>query len=67
MSFEAVWGFDPDRAIRDEGSSPSEIETNSRIAQRSSELRGYRPMCTRRFMSSAECIDCDAVGNNFRT
>ena len=28
MSFEAVCGFDPDRAIQAEGSSPSEIETN---------------------------------------
>jgi len=35
------------------------------IAQRSSELRAYRLICTRRFMSSAECIDCDAVSRKF--
>ena len=28
MSFEAVWGFDPDRAIQVRVPSPSEIETN---------------------------------------
>jgi hypothetical protein len=28
MSFEAVWGFDPDRAIQAKGSSTSEIETD---------------------------------------
>ena len=28
MSFEAVWGFDPDRAIQAEGSSLSETETD---------------------------------------
>jgi hypothetical protein len=27
MSFEAVWGFDPDRATQAEGLPPSEIET----------------------------------------
>jgi hypothetical protein len=27
MSFEAVWGFDPDRAIQAQGVPPSEIET----------------------------------------
>ena len=28
MSFEAVWGFDPDRAIQAQGAPPSEIETD---------------------------------------
>ena len=28
MSFEAVWGFDPDRAIQAVGLPPSEIETD---------------------------------------
>ena len=66
MSFEAVWGFDPHKVIQAVGLPPSEIETaNSPIAQRSSELRAYRLICTRRFMSSAECIDCDAVGRKF--
>ena len=27
MSFEAVWGFDPDRAIQAQGVPPSDIET----------------------------------------
>jgi len=27
MSFEAVWGFDPDTAIQAQGVPPSEIET----------------------------------------
>jgi hypothetical protein len=27
MSFEAVWGFDPDRVIQAVGLPPSEIET----------------------------------------
>jgi hypothetical protein len=27
MSFEAVWGFDPDKVIQTVGSPPSEIET----------------------------------------
>lgn len=26
MSFEAAWGFDPDRVVQAEGSSPSEKE-----------------------------------------
>jgi len=68
MSFEAVWGFDPDRAIQAQGVPPSEIETvKFTYSAGSSELRGYRPMWIRRFMSSAECIDCDAVVENFRT
>ena len=29
MSFESVWGFDPDRVIQAESSSPSEIETEN--------------------------------------
>ena len=29
MSFESVWGFDPDRAIQAEGLSPSEVETDN--------------------------------------
>ena len=29
MSFEAAWGFDPDRAIRAQGLSASEIETDT--------------------------------------
>ncbi len=67
MSFEAVWGFDPDRVIQAVGLPPSDIETDkfTYIAQRSSELRAYRLICTRRFMSSAECVDCDAVGRKF--
>jgi hypothetical protein len=28
MSFEAAWGFDPDRAIQAQGLSLSEIETD---------------------------------------
>ena len=28
MSFEAVWGFDPDKVIHAVGSPPSEIETD---------------------------------------
>jgi hypothetical protein len=28
MSFETVWGFDPDRAIQAQGLAPSEIETD---------------------------------------
>jgi hypothetical protein len=28
MSFEAVWGFDPDRAMQAKGLIPSEIETD---------------------------------------
>jgi hypothetical protein len=28
MSFEAVWGFDPDRVIQAVGLPPSEIETD---------------------------------------
>ncbi len=28
MSFDAAWGFDPDRVIQAEGSSPSEKETD---------------------------------------
>jgi hypothetical protein len=28
MSFEAVWGFDPDRAMQTNGLTPSEIETD---------------------------------------
>ena len=28
MSFEAVWGFDPDRVIQTVGLPPSEIETD---------------------------------------
>ena len=28
MSFEAAWGFDPDRVIQAEGSSPSEKKTD---------------------------------------
>ena len=27
MSFEAVWGFDPDRAVQSQAVPPSEIET----------------------------------------
>jgi hypothetical protein len=27
MSFDAVWGFDPDKAIQAQGVPPSEIET----------------------------------------
>lgn len=28
-------------------------------------MRVYRLICARRFMSSGECIDCDAVGRKF--
>jgi hypothetical protein len=28
MSFEAVWGFDPDRVMQAKGLTPSEIETD---------------------------------------
>jgi hypothetical protein len=28
MSFEAVWGFDPDKVMQAKGSTPSEIETD---------------------------------------
>jgi hypothetical protein len=28
MSFEAVWGFDPDRAMQAKSLTPSEIETD---------------------------------------
>ena len=28
MSFEAVWGFDPDRVIQSRGLPPSDIETD---------------------------------------
>jgi hypothetical protein len=28
MSFETVWGFDPDKAIQAEGLPPSEMETD---------------------------------------
>ena len=28
MSFEAVWGFDPDKAIQAQGFSASDIETD---------------------------------------
>ena len=28
MSFEAVWGFDPDKSIQADGVSPSGIETD---------------------------------------
>jgi hypothetical protein len=48
MSFEAVWGFDPDRVIQAVGLPPSEIETDKfSYRQRSSELRAYRLICTR--------------------
>jgi hypothetical protein len=66
MSFEAVWGFDPERVIQAVGLPTSEIETDKfTYSAGSSELRAYRLICTRRFMSSAECIDCDAVGREF--
>ena len=41
MSFEAVWGFDPDRAIQAQGSSPSEIETD-KFTYSSEEQRAAR-------------------------
>jgi len=28
MSFEAVWGFDPDKAMQAKGLTPSEIKTD---------------------------------------
>ena len=63
MSFEAVWGFDPDRVIQAVKLPLS--RRNAQIAHRSNELRAYRLICTRRFMSSAEFIDCNAVGPQF--
>jgi hypothetical protein len=53
MLFTEVWGFDSDRAIKK--------------TQPKSELRAYRPMRTRRFMSSAGCSDCGSDGKEFRT
>jgi len=41
MSFEAVWGFDPERVNQVVGLPPSEIETD-KFAYSSEEQRGAR-------------------------
>ena len=41
MSFEAVWGFDPDRVIQTVGLPPSEIETD-KLAYSAEEQRAAR-------------------------
>jgi len=65
MSFEAAWGFDPDKAAQANGFAQSKIETNeSTYSAEGSELREYRPICKRRFMSSGECIASDAIVDN---
>jgi hypothetical protein len=46
MSFEAAWGFDPDKAMQANGLPRP---------------RWKRPICTHRFMSSGECIGSDAI------
>jgi hypothetical protein len=66
MSFEAAWGFDPDRAMQAKGLRPSEIETD-KFTYCAEERRAARiPSDVHsQVMSSAECIDCDAVGREF--
>jgi hypothetical protein len=41
MSFEAVWGFDPERVSQAVGLPPSELETDQ-LAYSSEEQRGAR-------------------------
>ena len=41
MSFETVWGFDPDKAIQAEGLPPSDIETD-RFSYSAAEQRAAR-------------------------
>jgi len=41
MSFEAVWGFDPDRVIQAAGLPPSEVETD-KFAYSAEEQRAAR-------------------------
>ena len=41
MSFEAAWGFDPDRTIQAQSLSPSEIETE-KLAYSAEEQRAAR-------------------------
>lgn len=41
MSFEAVWGFDPDRVIQAQGVPPSDIETD-KLTYSSEEQRAAR-------------------------
>lgn len=41
MSFEAAWGFDPDRAIQGKDLSPSEVETDE-FAYSADEQRAAR-------------------------
>ena len=41
MSFEAVWGFDPDKVMRAKGSTPSEIGTD-KFAYSAEEQEGAR-------------------------
>ena len=41
MSFEAVWGFEPDRMIQAVGLPPSEIETD-KLAYSAEEQRAAR-------------------------
>ena len=44
MSFEAVWGFDPNRVIQPEGLSPSEIEAD-KFTYSAEEQRAARIPC----------------------
>jgi hypothetical protein len=41
MSFEAVWGFDPDKVIQAAGLPPSELETD-KVAYSAEEQRAAR-------------------------
>ncbi len=69
MSFEAAWGFDPDKTTQPNCSTPSETETDrstySEEEQRAADT--LYDMHSQIYMSSAECIGCDAAFEKFRT
>jgi len=63
MSFKSVWRFDPDEVMKAQRFVPvSRMGSNPPMKPTRNVSHASRRISTRRYMSYAECSDCNSVG-----